>query len=174
MMDHLTSEQLIELVDGALGGEARAVLESHIAGCEHCAAAAASLRAIEAVARALPPVRTSQDFTARTMARLPIDAPVPRRTMLVRHTVQLAAALLVVALYLWVDLWEDQTQLQPATGWHLRPVAALGDLLVRFGREFTELFTGGTWTLFIMGIGLIALLLTLDKAFLSKILRPRH
>jgi hypothetical protein len=65
---------LSEWADGTLPPDQRAVVETHLDGCERCADLAADLAAIATESRALPQLQPSRDLWAGIAAR--IEAPV--------------------------------------------------------------------------------------------------
>jgi anti-sigma factor RsiW len=170
MNEHLTSEQLFELMDGGSHENLHREFEAHLAACEQCREALALHARIDAAARALPHASTSATFTARTMNRLPLDAPMNRRALLYRRLAQCAAFLAVAALYIWLFVAGDVDARGDAAS-SSAPISTLGNNLLHGGKQLMTTLGGITWLHLLTGIALIALLASLDKAFLSK---PHH
>jgi len=103
----MTCEQFDDIVElyagGELDREAEAAAETHLAACPACREALAAARGrLAALDAALAPCRASDDFVARTMARIPASvaptaaAPGPERLRgrLLRYAALAAAGLL--------------------------------------------------------------------------------
>lgn len=94
------SALLDDYIDGALPADQARRVEEHLAGCESCRAEVAGLRSILTDARALPrTVLPAKDLWAGIESRLPSAPPVPlrpRRPLLQRPLVQLAAAIFLL------------------------------------------------------------------------------
>lgn len=71
MMNHPTSDQISELIDGTLDTAERARIEMHCAECVACAEMIALYSGIEGAARGQQLVVPSEDFMERVMAALP-------------------------------------------------------------------------------------------------------
>ena len=75
---------LSELADGSLGGEARARVEAHLAGCEACRAALADIREMRRAARALPKMAPREDLWNKVVARIETGDAAPASVTSIR------------------------------------------------------------------------------------------
>lgn len=66
-MKHLTTIEILHLVDGAIDSTEHEILEKHLAGCERCRQEVTLQRALINAGSRLPLVKTSTGFTSALM-----------------------------------------------------------------------------------------------------------
>jgi anti-sigma factor RsiW len=93
-MNHLTSEQLQEHIDGSLssGGE------QHLRSCAPCQAKAASLKAMDRLLRSMPLDQASPRFTERVMKELGLGASPSFAWTVLRNLAPLLSLAIVVTI----------------------------------------------------------------------------
>lgn len=74
-LNHPTTERLQELVEEALGGPERAVVDSHLAACARCRAEVDELRSLYVALSALPRFEPTAGFADRVMRHVRVRQP---------------------------------------------------------------------------------------------------
>lgn len=69
-MNHVSWNDLFELLDKRATPERRSELEGHLAACSRCRGLAESQRSFERLARSLPPLEPSRELTGRVLGML--------------------------------------------------------------------------------------------------------
>ena len=69
-MNHLTTEQLHDYIDGNTEVTSRNEIEMHLRACSECKKNVGELKRLNAAIRQMPLERVSEDFTERVMKEL--------------------------------------------------------------------------------------------------------
>jgi anti-sigma factor RsiW len=136
-VDHLTDENLNELLDHALDAHAQAVAGAHLAGCQACSARLDSMRALFARLEALPDIAIERDLSVSVVealrqaapAPLPAARRAPRMAGLIFAGQAALAAILLAFAWPVAASFASQVNLPFATLGLTRIVSELGELL---------------------------------------------
>jgi anti-sigma factor RsiW len=181
---HLSTDDLLSCLDGRLPeGQAEAV-RGHLASCERCRRALASMRELDALARSAPPERAGDALVRSIMVRVGIT---PRQSAFVRAVgalpyvfAMLVVGGVIVAVFAWTGAFTS-TQVTAVPGAAADAYAAAESGLTAAAGSIAGLVSrvlpapSGSGLRLWIGLGLVLMAVAaLDRIFASRVLqRPR-